>query len=96
MLTKQQKQKMQHMLGFSNGEAPKVIWRNYWFGQNEDLEKLIAEKKAIKTMSGVSKDPVYFLTPSGIDEIMGQGWSLKHKTELIRNEIVNEWAFEEK
>lgn len=42
MITKRQKQKMQHILGFSNGKAPKTIWRNYWFGQNEDLENLIA------------------------------------------------------
>lgn len=96
MVTEQQKQKMQHMLGFHNGKAPKAIWRNYWFGQDEDLESLIAEKKVIKAMSGVSKDPVYFLMPSGIDEIMGKSWSLKHKTELIRNEVLAEWAFGEK
>lgn len=95
MITEQQKQKMQHMLGFSNGKAPKTLWRNYWYGKNEDMEDLVTQKKACKTTSAMCKDPVYFLLPVGIDEIMGKGWSFKHKAELIKHELVAEWAFEE-
>lgn len=95
MITESQKQKMQHMLGFNNGKAPKTLWRNYWYGQSEDLENLVSEKKAFKTASSICKDPVYFLMPSGIDEIMGKGWSLKNKDELIKHELVAEWAFED-
>lgn len=95
MITEKQKRKMQHMLGFHNGKVPQTIWRNYWYGQDDDLENLVTEKKAVKTASPICKDPVYFLMPSGIDEIMGKGWSVKHKDELIKHEIVADWTFKE-
>lgn len=95
MITEPQKEKMQHMLGFHNKKAPKALWRNYWFGENDDLNDLTTQGKAIKTDSTICTDAVYFLTPAGIDEIMGDGWSLKHKAELIKNELVAESAFKE-
>lgn len=95
MVTEPQKQKMQHMLGFSNGKAPKALWRNYWYGESKDMEDLVAQKKAVKSTSSICADPIYFLMPAGIDEVMGKGWSHKHKDELIKNELVAEWAFEE-
>lgn len=95
MITEKQKLKMQHMLGFHNGKAPNVIWRNYWYGKDAELENLVTEKKVVKSTSASCTDPIYFLTPAGIDEIMGKGWSFKHKAELIKHELVAEWAFEE-
>ena len=90
MLTKQQKQKMQKMLGFSNGKTPKVLLRNFWAGKDDDLDGLVAVGFAQEVVS-FQKKSFYSLTPSGIDEIMGQGWSLEHKDELIENDVLAIW-----